>query len=120
MFFTSGALQNEHIDRYYGFLLGQVGFAAEENQLYDLATRAATLALTLNTADAWAVHALTHVHEVLLNLLLCCHFQIFSYVYFSFCIFGFSSPIFCTSAFAIHHHTSQHHLYSSYLFYRCF
>jgi hypothetical protein len=60
--FPRGA--SETMDAVYGFLIGQLAFAWEENGRLDDAERAAQFALSINATDAWAIHAQTHVHEV--------------------------------------------------------
>lgn len=47
--------------RFAGFVSGMHAFALEENGKYDAAEQAATLALAINPADAWAIHAQAHV-----------------------------------------------------------
>lgn len=48
----------------YGYLLGMHAFGLEECHLYDAARQQATKALEINRYDAWATHALAHVHEM--------------------------------------------------------
>ncbi len=45
-----------------GYTLGYHAFALEENRRFDEALPLAERALTLNPRDAWAVHAIAHVH----------------------------------------------------------
>ncbi|MEX2222351.1 MAG: hypothetical protein WEG40_11200 [Candidatus Rokuibacteriota bacterium] len=45
-----------------GYSLGYHAFALEENRRFDEALRLAEQAVTRNPRDAWAVHAMTHVH----------------------------------------------------------
>ncbi|MGH7415576.1 MAG: hypothetical protein ACREKJ_15375 [Candidatus Rokuibacteriota bacterium] len=45
-----------------GYALGYHAFALEENRRFDEALPLAERALTRNARDAWAVHAMTHVH----------------------------------------------------------
>ena len=46
----------------YGFMLGCHAFALEEHCLYESAERTARIALAHEPGDAWALHALAHVH----------------------------------------------------------
>ncbi len=48
----------------YGYVLGMHAFGLEECNEYARALQAAEAALDRNPADAWAVHALAHVHEM--------------------------------------------------------
>jgi tetratricopeptide (TPR) repeat protein len=48
----------------YGFVLGMHAFGLEENNLYPQALEAGHAALALERRDAWAVHAVAHVHEM--------------------------------------------------------
>lgn len=45
-----------------GYALGLHAFSLEENRQFDRALSFAERALTLNPKDAWAVHAMAHVH----------------------------------------------------------
>jgi tetratricopeptide (TPR) repeat protein len=45
-----------------GYALGYHAFALEENRRFDEALPLAERAVTLNPRDAWAVHAIAHVH----------------------------------------------------------
>jgi tetratricopeptide (TPR) repeat protein len=48
----------------YGFVLGMHAFGLEECNLYPHALDAGLAALALDARDPWAVHAVTHVHEM--------------------------------------------------------
>ena len=48
----------------YGFVLGMHAFGLEECNLYPQAMDAGLAALALDARDPWAVHAVTHVHEM--------------------------------------------------------
>ncbi|SFM34716.1 tetratricopeptide repeat protein [Variovorax sp. OV329] len=48
----------------YGYVLGMHAFGLEECNEYDRAQAAGEAALERNPWDAWAVHALAHVHEM--------------------------------------------------------
>lgn len=48
----------------YGYVLGMHAFGLEENAHYGRAEAAGQHALELNRRDAWAVHAVAHVHEM--------------------------------------------------------
>ena len=48
----------------YSFVLGQYAFGLEECNLYPAALAAGEQALALDRRDPWAVHAVTHVHEM--------------------------------------------------------
>jgi tetratricopeptide (TPR) repeat protein len=48
----------------YGYVLGMHAFGLEENAHYGRAEAAGQRALELNRRDAWAVHAVAHVHEM--------------------------------------------------------
>ena len=45
-----------------GYMMGYHAFALEENRRFDEALPLAERAVTLNPRDAWAVHAIAHVH----------------------------------------------------------
>lgn len=49
---------------FYGYLRGMYAFGLEEMNLYDLALKYATEALTLNPTDCWATHAKAHCFEM--------------------------------------------------------
>lgn len=49
----------------YGYVLGMHAFGLEETGLYERAEEAGRRALQLNRRDPWAVHAVTHVQEML-------------------------------------------------------
>ncbi|XP_075544316.1 tetratricopeptide repeat protein 38-like [Dermacentor variabilis] len=48
----------------YSYLHGMLAFGLCETNLYDQARKAGEEALRLNRNDAWATHALAHVHEM--------------------------------------------------------
>ena len=48
----------------YSFVLGMHAFGLEESNLYSHALDAGQAALELDARDPWAVHAVTHVHEM--------------------------------------------------------
>lgn len=48
----------------YSYLHGMLAFGLCETNLYDQARKAGEEALRLNRHDAWATHALAHVHEM--------------------------------------------------------
>jgi tetratricopeptide (TPR) repeat protein len=48
----------------YGYVLGMYAFGLEENAHYGRAEATGQHALELNRRDAWAVHAVAHVHEM--------------------------------------------------------
>jgi len=48
----------------YSFVLGMHAFGLEESNLYSHALDAGQAALALDARDPWAVHAVTHVHEM--------------------------------------------------------
>jgi tetratricopeptide (TPR) repeat protein len=48
----------------YSFVLGMHAFGLEENNHYSLARETGEAALALDRRDPWAVHAVTHVHEM--------------------------------------------------------
>jgi tetratricopeptide (TPR) repeat protein len=48
----------------YSFVLGMHAFGLEESNLYAPALDAGLAALEIDARDPWAVHALTHVHEM--------------------------------------------------------
>ena len=48
----------------YSFVLGMHAFGLEESNLYPQAHAAGLAALALEPRDPWAVHAVTHVHEM--------------------------------------------------------
>ena len=48
----------------YSFVLGMHAFGLEESNLYPHALDAGQAALALDARDPWAVHAVTHVHEM--------------------------------------------------------
>ena len=48
----------------YGYMLSMRAFGLEETGAYDEALSLATRAYELNPNDAWAVHAVAHVHEI--------------------------------------------------------
>ena len=48
----------------YSFVLGMHAFGLEESNLYPHALDAGRAALALDARDPWAVHAVTHVHEM--------------------------------------------------------
>lgn len=48
----------------YGYMLGMYAFGLEETALYSRAEDIGRRALEVNAADAWAVHAVTHVMEM--------------------------------------------------------
>jgi tetratricopeptide (TPR) repeat protein len=48
----------------YSYVLGMHAFGLEENQHYAQALEAGQAALQLEPRDPWAVHAVTHVHEM--------------------------------------------------------
>ena len=48
----------------YSFVLGMHAFGLEESNLYSHALEAGHAALEIDARDPWAVHAVTHVHEM--------------------------------------------------------
>jgi tetratricopeptide (TPR) repeat protein len=48
----------------YSFVLGMHAFGLEESNLYSAALDAGQAALEIDARDPWAVHAVTHVHEM--------------------------------------------------------
>jgi len=48
----------------YGFVLGMLAFGLEETNLFELAELTGEQALEHQRRDAWAVHAVAHVHEM--------------------------------------------------------
>lgn len=48
----------------YGYLEGMHAFGLEENNMYDLAEKAARRGLDFNRHDAWSTHAMAHVLEM--------------------------------------------------------
>ena len=54
----------EETDPLYGYLKGMFAFGLEEMNMYNLAERHATEALTINPTDCWATHARAHCFEM--------------------------------------------------------
>ena len=48
----------------YGYVKGMQAFGLEETHNYDAALRAGHEAVEINGHDAWAIHAVAHVHEM--------------------------------------------------------
>lgn len=48
----------------YGYVKGMQAFGFEETHNYEAALRAGYEAVEINPDDAWAIHAVTHVHEM--------------------------------------------------------
>jgi len=51
-------------DEYFGYLQGMWAFGLEESGRYDEAIDVGTRAVERHAADAWGIHAVTHVHEM--------------------------------------------------------
>lgn len=57
-----GAIDPEH--PHHGFVLGMQAFGLEEAGHYEAAEEAGMAALAANRDDVWALHAVTHTHEM--------------------------------------------------------
>jgi tetratricopeptide (TPR) repeat protein len=54
----------DEADPLFGFVLGRYAFGLEESGAFDLAEAVGRRALAVNPRDAWATHAVAHVHEM--------------------------------------------------------